>query len=151
MIRSSNIQLKLEVENRLHIVDDGFTSFCTALGFVHTSSMRPFFFFFSKALSSSIQDWIYSASQPGRSVLTKIAVRSPFSFFSGGKTINHFSIPAVRAFARFRLSCVKQRVWHGLLGLRLRDQRSVLSSAIKLFCDWGQIFSCSSWCFLLLK
>lgn len=37
VICSSNIQLKLRVENRLHTVDHGFTSLCTTLTAVHTS------------------------------------------------------------------------------------------------------------------
>lgn len=37
VICSSNIQLKLQVENRLHTVDHGFTSLCTTLTAVHTS------------------------------------------------------------------------------------------------------------------
>lgn len=37
VICSSNIQLKLQVENRLHTVDHGFTSLCTTLTAVRTS------------------------------------------------------------------------------------------------------------------
>lgn len=37
VICSSNIQLKLQVENRLHTADHGFTSLCTTLTAVHTS------------------------------------------------------------------------------------------------------------------
>lgn len=44
VICSSNIQLKLQVENHLHIVDHGFTSFCTTLLFVHISSMKLLLF-----------------------------------------------------------------------------------------------------------
>ena len=113
---------------------------------------ETFFFSFPKLSAApsktGFTPWCHSL---GRSVLSKIAVRSPFRLFLGGKNINHFSISALGAFAKFRLSSVKQRAWHRLLDLGLRDQRSVLSSAIKLFCDWGQISSCSSWCFLLRK
>lgn len=51
VICSSNIQLKLQVENRLHSVDHGFTSLCTTLTAVRTS-VRDFFS--PKAFSSSI-------------------------------------------------------------------------------------------------
>ena len=117
-----------------------------------TFPVWDFFFSFPKLSAApsktGFTPWCHSL---GRSVLSKIAVRSPFRLFLGGKNINHFSISALGAFAKFRLSSVKQRAWHRLLDLGLRDQRSVLSSAIKLFCDWGQISSCSSWCFLLRK
>lgn len=99
MVCSSNIQLKLQVENHLHTVDHGFTSFCTTLTFVHASSMRLLFFFFfplpppklSAAPSKTgFTPWHHSL---GRSVLTKIAVRSPFRLFfcwQKYKPLQHF-------------------------------------------------------------
>lgn len=79
-------------------------------------------------------------------MLIKIAPRSLFKcclfgfFFLGGKNIKHFyiSISAVGAFARFRLSCVMQRAWRGLLDSGLRDQRSALILLLNCFVTEGK-------------
>lgn len=68
----------------------------------------------------------------GKTVLPKRAATSPFRLLFGGKNINHF-ISETRAFAKFRLSCVKQSAWHGLWGLGLT--RGDLFSAQPVNCS----------------
>lgn len=65
----------------------------------------------------------------GKSVLPKRAVRSPFRLLFGGKNINYF-ISETRAFAKFRLSCVKQRAWHELWDVELRHRDLFLAQLV---------------------